>query len=279
MVTDNYYGLIQGDSDVLMDDLINLGIKYDLILTDPPYNINKDFGNKSDCLSIPDFIIVTQNRVEKLKQLLTPTGSLIWFGIHNYICYAQVAMYNAGLYYRRMNIWHYENGFSRSTKEPATHFEPFLWFSKDDKKWTYNVDEVRVPYKSKERLKSAINYKNSSGEPRVWSPNPKGAMRGDVWDFPTLAGCRFRDERTDHPTQKPEALITELIKAFCPMQNGIYRGAILDPFHGSGTLGVCCEKLNKLGNDIRWTGIEIEKKWCDVAEARLAHVNSGDGML
>ena len=54
-------------------------------------------------------------------------------------------MYNAGLHYRRMNIWHYENGFSRSKKEPATHYEPFLWFSNDKKKWTYNVDDVRKP--------------------------------------------------------------------------------------------------------------------------------------
>lgn len=276
MGSNNYYGIIHRDSDILMDELIGQNIKYDLILTDPPYNINKDFGNKSDCLNIPDFIDVTRGRIEKLKNLLTPTGSIIWFGIHDYICYSQIAMYDAGLYYRRMNIWHYENGFSRSKKEPATHFEPFLWFSMNDKKWTYNVDEVRVPYKSTERLKSAINYKSSNGEARVWKPNPKGAMRGDVWDFPTLAGSRFKNERTDHPTQKPESLITELIKAFCPMESGILKGKILDPFHGSGTLGVCCEKLNAAGNAIQWTGIEIEKKWCEIAEQRLANIEAGE---
>lgn len=266
-----YHGVICGDSDILLDELIGQGITYDLILTDPPYNIHKDFGNDSDMLSVDDFVAITNIRMKKLKLLLKPTGSIIWFGIHDYIGYVQIAMYNAGLYYRRMNIWHYENGFSRSTREPATHYEPFLWFSNHPKKWTYNCDAVRVPYKSTERLKSPIKYKGPDGSTKIWTPNPKGSMRGDVWDFPTLAGKRFADEKTSHPTQKPETLITELLKAFCPMENGVYVGEVLDPFLGSGTLGVCCEKLNLSvpGSDIKWTGIELEKKWCEIANERL----------
>lgn len=267
------YGLICGDCDKVVDELITKGVKYDLILTDPPYNINKDFGNKSDCLSIDEFVATTKERIRKLKSLLTPTGSIIWFGIHDYICYVQLAMYEAGLNYRRMNIWHYENGFSRSKKEPATHYEPFLWFSNDSQKWTYNVDAVRVPYKSKDRLKNAINYTAADGTKKAWTPNPNGSMRGDIWDFPTLAGKRFEKEKTEHPTQKPEALITEIIKAFCPMENGKYCGSILDPFHGSGTLGVCCEKLNRSGSNILWTGIELEEKWCSIAKERLEKIS------
>lgn len=262
--------VICGDADIIMDQLIAEGAHFDLVLTDPPYNINKDFGNKSDCLPLPEFIKVTEERMKKIQKLLSPYGSVLWFGIHDYIGFVQVAMYNAGLHYRRMNIWHYENGFSRSTKEPATHYEPFLWSSKDKKKWTYNVDDVRIPYKSTERLKSPVKYKASDGTTKIWEPNPKGAMRGDIWDFPTLAGKRFAKEKTPHPTQKPEALITELIKAFCPKgSDGFYTGTILDPFHGSGTLGVCCEKLNAQGHHIKWIGIELEQKWCDVANERL----------
>lgn len=268
----SYEGVICGDSDILIEEMIENGEKYDLILTDPPYNINKDFGNDSDKLTVEDFIKVTNRRIEKLKRALKPYGSIIWFGIHDYIGYVQVAMYNAALHYRRVNIWHYENGFSRSTKEPATHYEPFIWFSMNSKKWTYNCDEVRVPYKSTERLKSPIKYKGADGNEKIWRPNPKGAMRGDIWDFPTLAGKRFEKEKTPHPTQKPESLITEIIKAFCPMEKGIYNGRILDPFHGSGTLGVCCEKLNKLGNNISWTGIEVEEKWCAIANERLKKI-------
>lgn len=263
------FGVVNGDCDYVLDALIESGRTFDLILTDPPYNVGKDFGNDSDRLPLSVFLQQTEQRIQKLSKLLSPYGSIVWFGIHDYIGFIQVIMYNVGLHYRRLNIWHYENGFSRSKKEPSTHYEPFLWFSKSDKKWTYNVDEVRIPYKSTERLKSPVKYKGKDGEIKIWQPNPKGSMRGDIWDFPTLAGKAFEKERTAHPSQKPEALITELIKAFCPIEEGKFNGDVLDAFHGSGTLGVCCEKLNKLGHSIRWMGIELEKKWCEIAEQRL----------
>ena len=56
------------------------------------------------------------------------------------------------------------------------------------------------------------------------------------------------------------------------MKDGKFVGEIIDPFHGSGTLGVCCEKLNLQGNNIEWTGIELEQRWCDVAKERLEKV-------
>lgn len=269
----DYKGIICGNSDFILEDMVNSGVKFDLILTDPPYNLNKDFGNDSDKLSLEDFIKVSRSRITLCKELLKDDGSLIWFGIHHYIGFIQTIMYEIGLNYRRLNIWYYENGFSRTTTMPLTQYEPFLWFSKSPKKWTYNTDDVRVPYKSTERLKNPVYYTDQNGEKKIWTPNPLGSMRGDVWAFPTLAGKAFKKEKTKHPTQKPEALIMELIKAFCPKNDdGFYEGTILDPFHGSGTLGVCCERLNKQGHKIKWIGIELEKQWCEVAENRIKNI-------
>jgi len=270
----NYKGVINSDCDVVLDHLIEDGVRYDLVLTDPPYNIGKDFGNSSDKLPLDVFLQGMYAKIDKLKRLLSDEGSIIWFGIHNYLCYIQCYMYKIGLCYRRVNIWHYTNGFSRSKREPATHYEPFLWFSANPARWTYNVDQVRIPYQSTERLKSPIKYKDANGNVKIWKPSEKGAMRGDVWDFPTLAGKAFSKEKTEHPSQKPEGLITEIIKAFCPMRDGIFQGRILDPFMGSGTLGVCCEKLNAQGAKIEWTGIEIEKKWCDIATNRIKSITN-----
>lgn len=272
-----YNEVICGNSDEILQQLKMDGIKFDLILTDPPYNLNKDFGNNSDKLSLQDFISITRTRLTTCASLLNDNGSIIWFGIHKNICFVQTIMYEIGLYYRRMNIWYYENGFSRFSNMPMAQYEPFLWFSKSDKHWTYNADDIRIPYKSTERLKNAVYYKNSKGERKKWEPNPLGALRGDVWSFPTLAGKNFKKEKTSHPTQKPESLFTELIKAYCPKdKDGFYNGTILDPFHGSGTLGVCCEKLNKQGHKIRWVGIEVESKWCQIAKERIAAVKAGE---
>lgn len=265
--------IIRGNSDILLKQMLQKGMRFDLILTDPPYNLNKDFGNDSDKLSLPEFLRVTRKRIELCRDLLTDHGSLVWFGIHHYIGFIQNIMYETGLNYRRLNIWYYENGFSRSKNAPLTQYEPFLWFSKSPRIWTYNVDDVRIPYKSEKRLKTPVYYKGSDGQRKLWKPNPMGAMRGDVWSYPTLAGKAFAKEKTSHPTQKPEALITDLIKAFCPKnEKGLYEGKILDPFHGSGTLGVCCEKLNKQGHHIEWLGIELEEKWCKIAKQRLSNI-------
>ena len=38
----------------------------------------------------------------------------------------------------------------------------------------------------------------------------------------------------------------------------------LDPFLGSGTTAVACEKLNR-----RWIGIEISEKYCEIAKQRI----------
>ncbi|EGY0784688.1 site-specific DNA-methyltransferase, partial [Listeria monocytogenes] len=112
-----------GNSDDFMANMIDEGIKFDLILTDPPYNLKKDFGNDSDSLSLTDFLDINKKRISQCHQLLDTNGSLIWFGIHKYIGFLQVMMYEEGLYYRGMNIWNYDNGFSRSKKVPATTYE------------------------------------------------------------------------------------------------------------------------------------------------------------
>lgn len=270
-----FQGIINSDCDLILPQMVSEGFKVDLILTDPPYNIGKDFDNDSDLLLLEEFLELSRKRLALCKSLLKDNGSVIWFGIHRYIGYLQVMMYELGLFYRRLNIWHYDNGMSRMRNSPVTTYEPFLWFSKSDKGWTYNADDVRVPYKSTERIKSPVYKKNAKGEKVAWTPNPLGAMRGDIWDFPVLAGKLYEKERTEHPTQKPESLITELIKAFCPKDSeGKYCGIILDLFHGSGTLGVCCEKLNRKGHRIRWVGIEIESKWCEVAQNRISSIGN-----
>ena len=79
-----------GNSDVLLEEMVKGGMEFDLILTDPPYNLNKDFGNNSDSLSKDDFLAINKERINNCKDLLSKHGSLIWFGIHKYIGFMQV---------------------------------------------------------------------------------------------------------------------------------------------------------------------------------------------
>lgn len=77
-----YNKVIQGNSDIILKQFLDEGVKFDLICTDPPYNLNKDFGNDSDRLGLDEFLKVTEQRIDLCKELLTPNGSIVWFGIH-----------------------------------------------------------------------------------------------------------------------------------------------------------------------------------------------------
>jgi len=61
-----------------------------------------------------------------------------------------------------------------------------------------------------------------------------------------------------HPNQKPIPLIQ-----WC-MEKAKVQGVTLDPFLGSGTTAIACERLNR-----RWIGIEIEEKYCEIAAKRI----------
>ena len=67
------------------------------------------------------------------------------------------------------------------------------------------------------------------------------------------------NERTDHPTQKPLALLKLLARGYCPPG-----GTILDPFMGTGSTLVAAREVGR-----KSVGIEIEKRWYDVALERL----------
>jgi DNA modification methylase len=67
-----------------------------------------------------------------------------------------------------------------------------------------------------------------------------------------------RSNNPDHPTQKPVTLIEELLK-------GTDATVIADPFMGSGTTGVACATLGR-----KFVGIEIERKYFDIACERIA---------
>lgn len=73
------------------------------------------------------------------------------------------------------------------------------------------------------------------------------------------ASSAERKEENKHPTVKPISLMEYLLK-LASRKDAI----VLDPFFGSGTTGIACERLHR-----KWIGIEISKDYCDMAIVRL----------
>jgi site-specific DNA-methyltransferase (adenine-specific) len=233
-----------------------------LIIADPPYNLDKDFGPWKERERKAVWLEWSKEWLNECKRVLAPGGSIFVYGIHHHLCWIQCYLYELGLTYRRQIIWHYENGFAGYTKSLSAHYEPLLWFSKGDR---YTYHPIREPYKSVERLKYKIT-KNG----KVWQPNPEGRLAGDVWRFPTLAGRRFANEKVDHPTQKPLLLTQRIVKHFSNP-----RDLVLVPFAGSGTecLAAAMEGRRFLGMDLNSAYVELGNR--RIATWRAATTSDG----
>lgn len=95
---------------------------------------------------------------------------------------------------------------------------------------------------------------------------PKDAPLGD--DRPSgqsmsrLDGREARKAQNTHPTVKPKKLMAYLIRMITPPG-----GIVLDPFMGSGSTGIAAKECG-----FGFIGIEREKEYFEIAEARIASV-------
>ena len=230
----------------------------DLIIADPPYSIDKDreFGAGAFFNSRDEWLGWCRRWLAEAKRVLSPSGNIFVYAIHDHACFLQCYLYELGMIYRRQIIWHYQNGWSKYRSGPACHYEPILWFSKS-KHSTFHT--IREPYKSSDRLKHRI-IKNG----KVWTPHPEGRQAGDVWQLPTLAGRRFAKERTSHPTQKPLTLGRRLVEHFSNPGD-----LVVVPFAGSGSE---CLAAIHLGRN--FIASEINNSYAELARARIAETSS-----
>lgn len=211
----------------------------DLIVADPPYNLNKDYGNKSDSKTFDDYIKFTIDWTTEASRVLKPTGSIYVFMGFRFISYLyKVLEKDNKLLFNNWICWYYTQGIGKKKGFSPRH-DDILMFTKS-KKYKFNLDDIRVPQK----FYRSVN-------------NMRGANPGDVWEFSHIHYCQ--DNRQDHPTQKPEGLIERMVLASSDEGD-----LVIDPFSGSGTTLRVCQQLNR--NAI---GIELNETYVEQTETRL----------
>ena len=93
----------------------------------------------------------------------------------------------------------------------------------------------------------------------AWTNYGKNRFICIVWDGGMRQGDKI-NRTFCHPSQKPIELMMWCIPDDV--------NSIIDPFIGSGTTAIACERLNR-----RWIGIEIEEKYCEIAAKRIEKEN------
>ena len=225
----------------------------DVLIIDPPYNLNKDFhGLKFSKTNDEAYLEYLSSWFSKMIKTLKPAGSV-------YICgdwKSTFCLYQIMRDYtiiRNRIVWQREKG--RGAKANWKNASEDIWFGTKGDDYYFNVDAV------KQKRRVIAPYKEN-GKPKDWEETFDGNFRltcpSNFWDDISIPYWSM-PENTDHPTQKPEKLIAKLILASCP-ENGV----VMDPFLGSGTTSVAAKKLGR-----KYVGIEINEEYCCWAEKRL----------
>lgn len=233
----------------------------DLVFADPPYNIKKAEWDTFE--SQEKYVEWSLKWIEEASNVLKKNGSL-------YICgFSEIL---ADLKHPSMKffkgcrwiVWHYKNKANLGNDWGRSH-ESILHLRKS-KKFIFNVDYVRIPY-GNHTLKYPVHpqaatsqYGKEKNGGKLWSPNPLGAKPRDVLEIPTISNGA--EEKTPHPTQKPEELLRKIVLA-----SSNEGDLVIDPFMGSGTTVVAAEQLGR-----RWKGCDNSANYCKWAADRVERI-------
>lgn len=227
----------------------------DLILTDPPYGLGKDYGNDSDKQASQEYLMWTEQWIDAVLPKLKPNGSLYIFLTWRYspeifvMLKQRMTMINEIIWDRRVPSM---GGSTRS----FTSVHDTVGLFVNSKNYYFDLDSVRIPYDA-ETKKARSRSIFVGAKWLELGCNPK-----DLWSVSRLH--KENPERVEHPTQKPLEIIERMVRASCP--DG---GIILDPFMGSGTTAIAAKRCGR-----HFVGFELNAEYCEIIDQRLASQES-----
>jgi DNA modification methylase len=246
----NMNKLYKGDCLEVMKSIPDGSI--DAIITDPPYGTT---ACKWD--SVIDFTLMW----EQLNRIIKPNGAIVLFGSEPFS--SALRMSNIKNYkYDWKWIKNRPTGTMLAKRQPMRNIEDICVFY--SKQSLYNRQMIK---RTKEEFKKSYRKNNSqskNGEQRLNSINPLIRQSEDrQWYKPPIQTLNFKldDKRngTQHPTQKPVALMEYLIKTYTNEGE-----TVLDFTMGSGSTGVAAKNLNR-----NFIGIEQDEKYFKIASDRI----------
>ena len=227
------------------------GKQADLVVTDPPYNVdydakekfmmkyrpnqrvkeNKQVGIDNDAMTDSEFRAFLVSAFTNMREALKPGGAFyIWFASREHVRF-ETALNEAGLEVRQNLIWN-KNHFVFSRQDYQWKHEPCLYGWKEGAAHYFVDDRTQI---------TVIEDQHPD-----FSSMKKDEMRRLLEDIysdkvSTTIINEKKPQRSDlHPTMKPVKLLARQIK------NSSRQGEIvLDLFGGSGSTLIACEQLNR----------------------------------
>jgi len=280
----NKHKILCGDSTKEKDvNLLMDGNKAEIILSDPPYGINK-----SDIINdnIKNIDRIYKSIVDTFNNYINNNGVCYIFGVYPIINLLHDLMIKNN--FKFIQDLYFLKTYSRPIpKKYINTIEIILFFAKNEeyifnnykKDWTkfkwlmsditieLRLECERDPIKYRKRFnmdKEEINYyENKEKElPNIFKYSTQAGFskssKGELLD---------RDlNKYKHPTRKPIELLTDII-----FQSTNENDIIYDGFLGSGSTLIAAEKTNRI-----CYGMEIDNHYCDVIVKRYIDFVNGD---
>ena len=225
----------------------------DMVLADPPYGTTA-------CKW--DSVIPLEPMWEQLKRIIKPNGAIVLFGVEPFS--SVLRMSNLTLFkYDWVWVKTKKTGFTNAKNRPLSNYEVVSIFSEGT---VANCSPSRMPYNPQDLIplnKVRKGDKNkSSGDTaghKYHRPSQSQDYVQEWTNYPVNVLNFANDGKTQHPTQKPVALMEYLIKTYTNEGE-----AVLDFTMGSGTTGVACVNTKR-----NFIGIERDDKYFDISVKRI----------
>jgi len=236
----------------------------DFIYLDPPYFTGRNRSRPSRPRAFSDvwsggldeYLAFLEPRLAGCRRLLKPTACLCvhldWHALH-YVKVLLDRLYGLENFLNEI-IWSYRTGGTSRRWLPRKH-DTLLVYARRAGQHTFHP--LRQGHYRTDGLKSDPKgrpYKNTR-RGRLYF-DARGPLVTDVWQIPFLS--TVSDERTGYPTQKPLALLQQLLQAFTNPADLVF-----DPFCGSGTALVVAEQLGR-----KWIGCDSAAEAVRIARQR-----------
>ena len=235
----------------------------DLLITSPPYNINKSYNQYKD--NRVDYIEWLSTILNSCLKTLKKDGhlflNLISTKNNPFACYKVAEnldwkLQNNIIWAKSVEIDGYVRGYNTPTTSKRylkNGWEHIFHFTKNGNT-EIDLENSGVPYNN--------NYNNAERAfkrtGKTWTPTTT------CWHYTykSKATKEITKQITGdklHPAVYPNSLVEKCIKV-----SGLKNGTVLDPFMGTGTTGVVAKK-----NNLDFIGIEIDEDYFRFAQKRI----------
>ena len=231
--------LRQGDCLELMKSIPDGSI--DMILTDPPYGTTA-------CKW--DSVIPFEPMWERINKLIKPNGAIVLFGSEPFSSALRMSNIKN---YKYDWVWN-KKAFSNqmmAKKQPLRIVENIIVFNS-----SVYIPQGLIPYGKTTRQGSKITDNIGGGFRNM-------SYKQEFTNYPRNILEYSKDRPSQHPTQKPVALLEYLIKTYTNESE-----TVLDFTMGSGSTGVAAKNLNR-----NFIGIELDEEYFEIAKERIKEAN------